>query len=175
MRSPRNALRPKSVPESYWLPLSKNLFALIDSEDIERVSKWLWSALVRKGPYSPYALRRQEGRTIYLHRFIMNAPEGLDVDHKDGNGLNCKKSNLRLCTHAENQHNYSKTSRKTSSQYKGVHLSSRGWTSRIKNNGKIIHLGHFKSEREAAIAYDQAALEKFGEFSKFNFNQSCLL
>lgn len=154
-----------------WLALSKDRFALVDSDDFKRVSPWLWSVLVRRSPYTPYAMRRQDHKTIYLHRFISRAPDGMDVDHIDGNGLNCRKYNLRICTHAENQRNYTKCHKKTSSKFKGVRLDKDGirWVSHIKLNGKTSYIGSFNTPEQAAHEYDKAALFRFGKYAKLNF------
>lgn len=163
---------PKECPRGgKWLPLSKDRFALIDEEDFERVSPWLWSVCVRQNPYSPYALRRQMHKTIYLHRFIMNAPKNRDVDHIDGNGLNCRKSNLRVCTHAQNQYNYTKCAKRTTSKFKGVHIDRDDgrWISRIKFKGKSINIGVFDTQEQAAHEYDKAAVSYFGKYAKLNF------
>lgn len=99
----------------------------------------------------------------------MYAPEGMDVDHIDGNGLNCKKSNLRICTHAENQGNYKKTISETSSKFKGVSLKRGKWVSRIKKGGRTIFVGSFDFEEEAALAYNGMARKLFGTFANLNF------
>lgn len=166
---------PNECPEgASWLPLSKGLFALIDKSDVGRLSHWLWSAMVRRAPYTPYAMRRQMYKTIYLHRFVVDAPDGMDVDHINGNGIDCRKSNLRVCTHAENQRNYTKTVKPTSSKFKGVSLDNNRnlWCAKLKDHGQSIDLGRFASEEDAAKVYDEAARRHFGEFAKLNFPAS---
>lgn len=100
----------------------------------------------------------------------MNAPEGLLVDHIDGDGLNCQKKNLRLCTHADNMRNRIKT-HNGSSQYKGLAWckSNKNWIVRIMFNRKTIHIGRFKDEIDGAKAYDAKARELFGQFARTNF------
>ena len=89
------------------IPLTKGLVAIIDDEDFERVSRYKWLALPRKR--TSYATRTSQvggtKKTVYLHRFILNASNGLQVDHINGNGLDNRKSNLRLVTHSENLRN----------------------------------------------------------------------
>ncbi len=168
--SARTMPEPPPVDNARWIALTKGLFALIDAEDFPRVSSWYWSALVRTGR-TAYAMRVERRRTIYLHRFIMGALPGTDVDHINGNGQDCRKINLRVCTHAENQRNYSKTSSPTASSFKGVRWDrdrSR-WVAWVKLDRKSRFLGRFASEEEAARAYDAAARELFGEFAKPNF------
>lgn len=108
---------------------------------------------------------------MIMHRLILNAPKGIKVDHQDGDGLNNQRRNIRLATNAQNSMNQ-KPRVKTSSKYKGVSLDKRHgtWKSQIGKNGAIIWLGQFRSEVEAAKAYDRAAREMFGEFACLNFN-----
>ncbi len=108
-----------------------------------------------------------------MHRLILNAPKGVQVDHEDGNGLNNKRRNIRLATNQENARNSQKQVRR-SSKYKGVSLDKRHgtWKSQVSVDGQIIWLGQFKSEVEAAKAYDMAARKMFGKFAKLNFNET---
>ena len=106
-----------------------------------------------------------------MHRLVMAAVSGQSVDHIDGNGLNNQRANLRLATQSQNLANSS--GRPHSSKYKGVFWSKderykRRWWARIKKNGKSTHLGIFATEEEAAAAYNQAAIEMFGDFSRIN-------
>jgi len=108
-----------------------------------------------------YVVSRFNKKIISMHRLIMGFPEGLDVDHIDGNTLNNRKSNLRSVTHRQNSQNRKKIIKKTS-VYNGVYYDkrARGWVSRIHDlQGKSIWLGVFVTEKEAAIAYDQKAIE----------------
>lgn len=108
-----------------------------------------------------------------MHREIMNAPKGMVVDHIDGNGLNNRKSNLRICTQAQNNLN-SRPKRNCSSRYKGVSFYKRDkiWQVQIFHNSRTIFLGRFDDEIEAALAYDRKAAELFGEFAYLNFKKS---
>jgi len=107
---------------------------------------------------------------IAMHREIIRAPEGLLVDHIDGNGLNNRKSNLRLCTHSQNTYNR-RPNRNCSSRYKGIsfHKMSKKWEVAICCKGKREHLGRFDDEVKAALAYDRKAKQLFGEFAYLNF------
>lgn len=91
------------------IPLTKGLVTIIDDEDFERVNKYKWHLLLRNTRRTSYATRSSEvggtKKTVYLHRFILNASNGLQVDHINGNGLDNRKSNLRLVTHSENLRN----------------------------------------------------------------------
>lgn len=114
------------------------------------------------------------GRTVkrYLHRVIMNAPPGVEVDHINGDTLDNRRCNLRLCMRRENGRNQ-KPQMGRSSQYKGVswRKQCQKWSAQIKVDGKQIHLGLFNEEVEAARAYDQAARELHGEFARLNFQE----
>ena len=100
----------------------------------------------------------------------MNAPAGMQIDHINGNGLDNRKVNLRLCNSSQNQRNARKRKSGTS-RFKGVdwHKESKKWRARICVNRKRIHIGRYKSEFEAAQAYDKKAIELFGEFASLNF------
>ena len=103
-----------------------------------------------------------------MHRLIMDAQERQEIDHADGNGLNNQKDNLRFCTHSQNHMNRKPT--KGSSKYKGVswHKAAKKWNARITLNKKTVSIGYFDSEIIAAKAYDEKAIELFGEFAKLN-------
>ena len=105
-----------------------------------------------------------------MHRVIMTPPDQMFVDHIDHNGLNNTRSNLRLCTLAQN--NCNSTSRRTStSKYKGVSWKkvSKKWAASTQSMGKIYHLGYFTDEIAAARAYDKKAAELHGQFACLNF------
>ena len=107
---------------------------------------------------------------LFVHRLIMDAPKGMHVDHINGNPLDNRKSNLRICTHAENQRNRGANKNNTSG-YKGVHWSktTKKWRAEIRHDNKSIHMGYFKTPEEAARAYDKKAKELHGEYAYLNF------
>ncbi|MHC4799928.1 MAG: AP2 domain-containing protein, partial [Planctomycetota bacterium] len=160
------------------LPLSQNKFAIVDADDYERLNKYKWC--LSKAPHTNYALTRLKARpvkpkrakrkAILMHRFILNAPRHLVVDHINHNGLDNRKSNLRLCTRAQNCYN-SRSFNNKSSRYKGVSWDKqrKRFVAYIRCNGKCYNLGRFKSETEAARAYDKKAKELFGEYAYLNF------
>jgi HNH endonuclease/AP2 domain len=147
---------------------------LIDTEDWPRISGFKWS-VSSDGGKSRYVSTRIEGKKIYLHRVLLEAPHGQKVDHRNGDPLDNRRANLRLATHQQNMFNRRKShtfkGKPTASTFKGVTWErSRGrYKARIKKNGIYHYLGHFMDERSAAIAYDHAALEMFGEFAQTNF------
>ncbi|RPI95541.1 MAG: hypothetical protein EHM40_03005 [Chloroflexi bacterium] len=156
------------------IPLSQGKSAIVDDEDYEGLMRWKWGAhYVRK--YNEWSVVRSEhkltGRKfIYIHRQIMNAPGGMEVDHKDGNRFNNQKSNLRLCSHQQNMFNR-RPQKGSVSIYKGVswHKGNQKWQARITVSGKPIHLGYYGSEIEAAKTYDDSAIKYYGDYAYLNF------
>jgi hypothetical protein len=164
--------------------LTQGKVALVDDSDFEWLSQWKWHT--RKSPNTYYAVRNsstggkrgirtgrgnRKSHTIQMHRLILNVSTGMETDHRDMNGLNNQRSNLRVCTKQQNNQNR-KTYKKSSSIYKGVCWWKRDkrWGVSIRFNGKRQHLGYFDSETKAAKAYDKAALKHFGEFARLNFS-----
>lgn len=158
--------------------------AIIDDEDYEHVSKFNW-VLQRNQKGMPYVkcqmhIGNINGHDITcrmsLHRFLLHPPEGMEVDHRNHNGLDCRRSNIRICTHAENMANQLSCCRNKSSAYKGVrfHKKTRKWRAAIMKNYKCYSLGLYHTEKEAALAYNHAALRLFGEFAYLNILRESL-
>ncbi|WP_434439746.1 HNH endonuclease [Lentzea sp. E54] len=154
------------------LQLTRGYAALVDESDWDRVSQIKWQALVLRNTVYGVRTVRHEGKqgTQYLHRFLLDAPKGLEVDHIDGNGLNNRRSNLRLGTRAENRRNRQRQ-RPGPSGYVGVHWNARlgKWCAQIRIDGKRKHLGYFIDPAQAARVRDAAAIELHGEFAWLNF------
>jgi hypothetical protein len=154
------------------IPLTQGKFAIVDADDYEKLNCYSWQC--RESGATFYALRLQFGngrvRIISMHREIMHAPKGMVVDHKNHNGLDNRKENLRIATATENRRHCRKI-KTGNSKYKGVYLKKRTgrWEASIGYNHERIHLGYFDSEIEAAKAYDAAAKKYHGEFAALNF------
>jgi hypothetical protein len=158
------------------IPLTQDKFALVDDEDYKWLNQRKWYAIhIRKDYW--YAARSnyiddwKKPNTIRMHREILGLKKGNDkkTDHKDGNGLNNQRYNLRCCTVTQNGQN--RKIQKHSSSFKGVNWNKRNkkWQTSIRYNKKFIWLGRFNSEIKAAKAYDAKAKELFGEFAYTNF------
>jgi hypothetical protein len=149
------------------IPLTRGRFALVDAADYYRLVKLNWYASSNGVTF--YACGKVTGKRIKMHRFIMAAPDHLMVDHIDRNGLNNCRSNLRLCTPAQNCCNTA--SRKGTSKYKGVGKgkNEKKWRAQINSNKKICHIGCFSEEIDAAKAYDKKARQLHGQFACLNF------
>lgn len=108
---------------------------------------------------------------VYLHDFLMNPPSGMTPDHANGDGLDNRRQNLRLATASQQAANRGKRRTPASSRFKGVSWSKRDrrWQAHVACRGIRRNLGTFRDEREAAMAYDAAARELFGEFARTNF------
>ena len=154
------------------IPLTQDKYALVDDEDFERINQYKWYANNEHGIwYAIRSIRKTNGKqTIQrMHRIIMDAPNGFETDHVNHDGLDNRKRNLRICTHAENQHN--RKLQDGTSKFKGVswHEATKKWQAKITSNGKLIHLGVYDNEITAALAYNIKAKDLFGDFVYLNF------
>ena len=154
-----------------YITLTRGLSATLDDEDFKFINKFNWCIRTNRGGHY-YAVSKIGGKIVYMHRLIMNAKLGEAIDHIDGNGLNNTRSNMRLATQSQNKMNSIKSRRNTSG-FKGVSYChdkhrNRPWRALIRFSNRLIHLGHFETSEEAAIAYNRAALKYFGEFAKTN-------
>lgn len=158
------------------ISLTKNKKALVDDSDFEFLNQYKWS-VTGSEKYGFKAVRgffcmkngKPFRRLILMHRIITMCHEEFEVDHIDGNGLNNQKSNLRFCTHGQNMRNRTKRS-VAASKYKGVHFrkDKKLWRAKMDFENKCVLDKNFKSENEAALAYNEAALKHHGEFARLN-------
>ena len=154
------------------LTLPCGRIVIFNEQDAKLLVGFRWRSFKNDHNRTWYSRARIGGKIVRMHRLIIGAPDGLLVDHRDGNGLNNRRSNLRLATTAQNTRN--SCGRGGASGFKGVYRACNGspsWVGSIKADGKRIHLGSFPTEAEAARAYDAAALRLFGEFARLNFPQ----
>jgi hypothetical protein len=157
------------------IPLGHGKYALVDDEDYDWLAQYRWQVEFKDG--ACYASRKTSRKAIpphagiYMHREIMQAARGEIVDHINHNGLDNRRSNLRKVTPSQSVMNRRKP-RLGTNKYKGVRFESRSranpWTASITVNRKEIYLGAYKTEDEAAAAYNQAAQEYFGEYAHLN-------
>jgi hypothetical protein len=151
------------------LPLTQGKIAIVDDGDFLEVSrwKWTWTPNQRGDGYAARWERHGKRRIkIYLHRFLMDAEPGQQVDHVNGDSMDNRRANLRVCTAMQNYANRRCTTGATS-RYRGVYRDRRRgrWCARVSD----AWLGSFDSEEAAARAYDTAAVKRFGEFARLNF------
>jgi hypothetical protein len=154
------------------IPLTQGKFAIVDNDEFERLNKYKW--YFDRGNY--YASRCfLDGNQRYvctMQRFILGLKKGdkRQVDHKNHDGLDNRKINLRICNKSQNQMNRKPLKNNNTSGFKGVHLSQKGkkWEARIGLNYKKIHLGYFENKISAAKAYNNAAKKYFGKFAYLN-------
>jgi hypothetical protein len=144
--------------------------ALVDDDDFDLVSLYRWTLQERTEPpgrYGPYAIGHAQGHTQAMHTLITGYRL---TDHRDGNGLNNQRYNLREATYSQNNAGHKRAG--CSSQYRGVSWSRKQgmWHAQISAGGrKTLHLGFFHDETTAALAYDNAARDRWGEFARLNF------
>jgi hypothetical protein len=151
------------------IKLTQGKYALVDDEDFEWVNYFKWQVGIKyKGGYR-YASTTHKKKGILMHRFIMKAVKGIEIDHIDGNTFNNQRKNLRFCNRSDNMKNRIKQSNSTS-PYKGVGFrkDTQKWFSRISIDGVATRLGQFLNAKEAAHAYNKAAKKYYGKFAKLN-------
>lgn len=151
------------------IPLTQGLLATVDDADFEWLNQWKWyAAKIGKTFYAVRADGKFPFRKhIYMHTEIMSTPKGMKTDHRDHDGLNNTRVNLRNCTHAQNQQNRDRLPNNTSG-YKGVSWNKGKWQAHISVDNKLIGLGRFSDVKDAARAYNEAAKNFYGEFALLN-------
>jgi hypothetical protein len=146
------------------IPLTRGMFALIDDDDFIKINQIKWYV---SGSNNLYAEGYVNGKQLLMHRFIMKPKQGVQIDHKNRNSLDNRKSNLRFSNKSQNAHN-AKLQRNNKIGFKGIAVTKNTYWARIKVKGKILYLGSCTTKREAAILYDNALVKFFGEHSTTN-------
>lgn len=153
------------------IPLTQGKYAIVDDDDYEELKQYKWYAHKKSGKY--YAARNikqnDQFKKVFMHRVIMGVLPNIHIDHINGNGLDNRKCNLRICDASQNAANQKPQVNK-SSKYKGVRWYSplKKWRAQIWHNNKSIHLGYYQDEAKAAQAYNKKAAELFGKFARLN-------
>ena len=163
------------------IPLTKGRFAIVDDVDFDRVNEFKWHTREKqKGSPIVYAVREINfggGKRIFqrMHHFILGVESSQKIDHRDGDGLNNMRGNIRPCTNQQNSANQSLRDCNTSG-FKGVSWCEpmKGWRARIKTNRKEICFGPYQQPHQAAVLYDFFAISMFGDFAKTNYQMGLL-
>lgn len=161
-------------------------YVMVDDEDYDLVSKFKWDLTKRRGhEFRVQKTKTKDNEYYFMHRLIMGITDKkIIVDHIDRNHFNNRKENLRICNSQQNSWNHGKH-KPSSSKYIGVSFSTRqvknkrkrgiilsapspAWRAKIRKDKKNVHLGWFSDEKDAAKAYNKAAIEAFGEFANIN-------
>lgn len=149
------------------IKLTQGKVALVDDADFEHLNQWKWYA--QKDRYTYYAVRRDGKKRMKMHRVVLGLKyeDKLLPDHIDRNGLNNQRDNLRIATRSQNCANRASV-KNAVSKYKGVSPMKKRWQVHIVKNGVQKYIGLFKSEIDAANAYNKVATELHGQFAHLN-------
>ena len=149
---------------------SRNCIVMVDDCDYDFLMRYKWYSNIRKD--NIYCCSIINGKTVYMHRLIINAKNGEMVDHKDGDGMNNQRNNIRICTNSQNQMNKTATGK---SKYLGVcvrnnyrSINDKKYSAKIKVKEKYIHIGVYENECDAALAYNEYAKKYHGEYARLN-------
>jgi len=156
------------------ISLSQGLHAAVDDADFDWLSQWKWTA--ERQDKSTYAMRTARDaagkyRNVYMHRELTGAPTSHEVDHRNGNGLDNQRGNLRVCTRLQNARNTGHRCHNTSG-FKGVSKAKRGWVTQVSGRNEVGELrrvrSHHPTKIAAAIEYNIQAIRHYGEFARLN-------
>lgn len=151
------------------IELTQGKSAIVDDQDYENLNQYKWH--YSNHGYAARMVRKKQHRSVtFMQWYIVRPLLNTVIDHINGDRLDNRRCNLRMCKKEDNNKNRRVNKSKTSSQYKGVtwRKHAKAWKAYIKLNQKQIHLGYFKNEFDAAIAYNKAAEQLFGEFACLN-------
>jgi hypothetical protein len=157
------------LTETYRLiPLTQRQNAIVDVADFDFLSRWNWYADWRPDIKTFYVRTRDNGKVLYMHKVLF--PDSAEVDHRNSNGLDNRRENLRPCTSSQNRHN-TRIRSNNRSGFKGVHWhkAAKKWSAEIWVNSMKNYIGLFLSAEDAARAYDEKAKELHGDFAHLNF------
>jgi len=155
------------VSETIEIPLTRRAVALIDAADYELVRPYKWHLQVTKHGHRYARTAIGTCGVLLMHRLIVAAPTDVMVDHRDGDGLNNRRFNLREASHSQNLMNQRRTRRPAASGITGVYFDkvSAQWWSYIRVDGRSVRLGYFPTKVDAASARRAAELKHYGEFA----------
>lgn len=169
-------LKPSFIRDGVGIvTLTSGYEAIVDAEDLPRVAQWHWHASLSHQVVYARGHVRLDGvlRLRQMHRFLLDAPDGMAVDHINGNGLDNRRCNLRLATPQQNAKNGRRRG-DNQAGFKGVSRATNGqrWVAQIRKDGRTRYLGSFETPEEASACYQAAALEVHGEFANLGFEQA---
>lgn len=160
------------------IPLTQGQFAIVDAADYAWLMQWKWFARYDTRGKRFYAMTQGkyfgQRRSVAMHRILLNVNDPkVHIDHRDGDSLNNTRENLRHATPQQNQANRHKQKNNTTG-FRGVRFKkekkyTKPWQARIGINCRVAHIGFFATAKEAALAYDQKAIEVYGDFAQLNF------
>ena len=153
------------------IPLTRGQSAIVDDADFDELSKYKWCAMWAPRPRTFYAVRHspmvggKARKSIMMHRQLLGLTDPkIQGDHKNHNGIDNRRENIRAATRSQNNMNRRGAQRNSKTGVRGIYPHRSGYQSRIKVNGQTFHLGNFKTVPEAAAAYALANKHHFGEF-----------
>jgi hypothetical protein len=166
----RHVTETQEVSMTSIIPLTQCKETIVDDDDFEELSKYKWFYDGRYVARHNHSSNLKERFVIRMHVMIMKTPPGMETDHINGDGLDNRKENLRVCTRFQNSHN-SKIKSCSTTGYKGVFFKGGTceWGAKIRVGDRRIYLGWYKDIQDAARAYDIAALAYHGQFARLNF------
>ena len=167
---PRHSVIQPLDPSYRLIPLTQGQNAIVDTDDLERLSNFTWCARKITGTNTFYAYTNPEqGVVLAMHQVVVGITFG-EVDHFNHDTLDNRKKNLRPCTHAQNCQNQ-KIKKINKSGFKGVHREHNRWIAQIRIDGRSRVIGRFNTPEEAANCYDRAARKLYGEFAYTNHDR----